>query len=222
MKRIRTHLRAIVVVAVVGMLAAVVIPQPKPLQASGSAPVTVTNTPLPVSLTGTGSISGNVNAAQSGTWNVGINNATTSPVPMREVDNPARHRFQHAGICEATDVANCSTTFTVPSGKLLVIETVTAGVSVPPGDKATAHIATDQDGIGLFHDLPLQLVATDFLGSGFDMFQGIQLIRLYADPGTTVTFEAFRAGSAAGGTIGHFTISGYLVDCGAGSGCPIP
>lgn len=41
-------------------------------QAEGSAPVTVVNTPLPVSLTGTGTISGNVNAYQAGTWNVGV------------------------------------------------------------------------------------------------------------------------------------------------------
>ena len=62
----------------------------KPVGAAGSAPVMVTNTPLPVSLTGTGSISGNVNAAQSGAWNVGINNAGTSPVPVRDMDNAAR------------------------------------------------------------------------------------------------------------------------------------
>ncbi len=84
-----------------------------PAGAAGSAPVMVTNTPLPVSLTGTGSISGNVNAAQSGAWNVGINgtpsvnvaglpavqfngtqpvtfsNAEANPIFTRDVDSAA-------------------------------------------------------------------------------------------------------------------------------------
>jgi hypothetical protein len=62
----------------------------KPAGAAGSAPVTVTNTPLPVTLQGTGSIAGNVSASQSGAWNVGISNAGTSPVPVRDMDNAAK------------------------------------------------------------------------------------------------------------------------------------
>ena len=54
-------------------LAALAIPGASAISsAAGWAPVMVVNTPLPVALQGTGNIAGNVNAAQSGSWSVGV------------------------------------------------------------------------------------------------------------------------------------------------------
>jgi hypothetical protein len=66
---------------------------PPPVRGAGSAPVTVMNAasqPVPVVGTLTGSLSGNVNAAQSGPWDVNltsgasvvVNNSVTNPVPV--------------------------------------------------------------------------------------------------------------------------------------------
>jgi hypothetical protein len=82
----------------------------KPVGAAGSAPVTVTNTPLPVSLTGTGSISGNVSAAQSGAWNVGINgtpsvNVAGLPLSVSISGSPTITLPTHLGIQPSSMVA---------------------------------------------------------------------------------------------------------------------
>ncbi|PYT54048.1 MAG: hypothetical protein DMG43_07510, partial [Acidobacteria bacterium] len=113
---------------------------------AGSAPVMVTNTPLPVSLTGTGSISGNVNAAQSGAWNVGINNAGTSPVPVRDMDNAARRvSFQTSLFAllpngGATVDGTLDLSAALPSGKGFVIEHLSAQVVMPTGQKALLFV----------------------------------------------------------------------------------
>jgi hypothetical protein len=119
----------------------------KPAGAAGSAPVTVTNTPLPVTLQGTGSIAGNVSASQSGAWNVGISNAGTSPVPVRDMDNAAKRLpFQlflfvllHDGGNQNTDALDLSTF--LPSGKGFVIEHLSASVVMPTGQKAALQVS---------------------------------------------------------------------------------
>jgi len=52
---------------------------------------------------------------------------------------------------------------------------------------------------------------------------GIYPVRLYADPETTVGFKFARNGSAGiGSVVAMAAISGYLLDCGSGTGCPLP
>ena len=87
------------------------------------------------------------------------------------------------------------------------------------GQKPFADIFTVQGGQQVKHSLPLQPMATF---NGLDFFNGLHLVRLYADPGTTVTVVGER--DSGGGTAGaQGAISGYLVDCGAGTGpCPVP
>ncbi len=98
-----THVGAAVFMAAAGVLAALTIPVANQTQASGTAPVTVVNTPLPVALQGTGGDAGNVNAAQSGAWNVGVTSlpavqlapGTTIGVSggSLAVEDPARRAF---------------------------------------------------------------------------------------------------------------------------------
>jgi hypothetical protein len=72
----------------------------------------------------------------------------TTPVLARDVDNPGRHRIQFHGNCSmnAGD-EGCNVTFPVPSGKLVVIETVSVAETVEAGRKPFAIIQTMEDGI---------------------------------------------------------------------------
>ena len=206
-----------------GLLAAALslIPS-RPAAASGSAPVTVVNTPLPVDVNSLPA----VQAQQSGAWNVGINgnvqigNSPASPVLVRNVENPARQPFQASGHCSLTNLLNCSADIAVPAGKLLVIETITLQFLVDTGLRGEASVVVTLNGSPQFHLLPVDFQATTT--SGTDVLRGAHAVRLYADPGSKVTFAAEVTNIPV---VGDFTatFSGYLVDCGSGTGtCPIP
>ena len=168
-----------------------------------SVNVKVVNTPLPVSLQGTGNITGSVS----------ITNAATSPALMRDVDNPARHAFERSFSCTAsTDVA-CTDNFFVPAGQRLVIEYVSAVVILPPGQKGLFRVTTIvQSDTPLTHHI--------LLSTQGDLLVASTPTRLYADPGTRINFVAVR--DTPGAITLRGTISGYLVNCGAGTGCPLP
>jgi len=166
----------------------------------GSAPtsqtqnVNVVNTPT-------------VSAQQSGSWNVGINGTptvtvsnfpatnnvgidpaantvkidATNPLPVRDVDNPARHPF--AASCTINNNGGFPCTLTmVPPGKRLVIEMFQLTAN---GGELYVTVA----------NTPIK----------YTFLQSTQLVRVYADPLTTVQ----AAGGAAGTVV---TITGYLVD----------
>ena len=141
------------------------------------------------------------------------------PVQVRDVDNPGRNRFQAGNACHmssGTDI--CTLTFSVPVNNLLAIEMVSARVEVPVGQKMVVRINTTQGGTTVDHFLNVEpqgnFVTSDRLGVTHS-------VRLYADPGTTVGVRAARNSSTADADV-TAAISGYLVDCGAGSGCPLP
>ena len=148
-----------------------------------------------------------VNAQQSGTWNVSINGTPVvgldaanntvkfdavnntvkidpaAPVPMRDVDNPARHPFVAACTIANNNGFPCTLT-TVPPAQRLVIEMF---------QMQATNVA------------PSLSVVTQNTGMTYQFFEPSQLVRVYADPGTTVT--------GAGGPNGtRVVISGYLVD----------
>lgn len=171
--------------------------------APGGPAVTVANTPLPV------------------TGSVGVTNSASSPVLVRDVDNPGRHPFQAVNGCHMSSGIDdiCAFTFSVPSTNLLVIETVSARVELPIGQKAVVRITTTQGGVGVDHFLTVDPQGT--FGTS-DRLGVTHSVRLYADPGTTVRVRAARPSSTGGDADVTGAISGYLVDCGAGSGCPLP
>lgn len=234
-----------------GLLAAVLsyIPS-RPAAAMGAAPVLVTNMgasqAVPVSPQGTTPVSGTVAATQNGTWNVGISgtptvnlgagntvgingslqvgNTASSPVLVRDVDNAARLAFQASAsitLADGTTFAT-STITTVPAGKRLVIEYISALAATQTGQKALAQIQVYQGTTPYLHRVALSLQGTftTSFGTG-DEFVAGQSTRLYADAGTAVIVEIGRSASS-GAAKGVFVISGYLVDCGAGDGCPLP
>ena len=230
MKRVTQHLRNIGVLTFLVALAAATIPLPKATQAqaAGSAPVTVVNTPLPVNLTGTGNISGNVNAAQSGAWNVGVtnmpamqlapgttvgisggfSNTATSPIFTQDVDEPAKNAYV-VGLCASTE-SSCGG-ITVPLGTRYVIEQVSGECNVGSesslyGWKLSARL-NGADNIYFVRD-------NISAGSG-DTTTGFffQESRIYADGGVEngISAHLFGVGGEHHSAACGITLSGYLV-----------
>jgi hypothetical protein len=133
-------------------------------------------------------------------------------VPVRDVDNPARHPFQFYGTLSKTG-GNFQTDnqIAVPAGKRLVIETVTVQAFVPAGQKLLAQINLVGGGTFAQHNLML----TPQGGFNFDLldyFAATESMRLYADQGSAVPFSLTRSSSDANFWGGSYTVSGYLVD----------
>ncbi len=162
-----------------------------------------------------------VQAQQSGSWNVGINgaiqvgNSASSPVPVRDVENPAREPFSASLNCSNTTTNTCAGSISVLAGKRMVVEFVSGRVSVGSGNELTSVfiVTGGKEHFLLAHKSP----ATPTSGTRFDVSQPL---RLYSDPGGDVSLHVEISGIGASTLIGR--ISGYLVDCGPGTGCPIP
>ena len=175
---------------------------PISLEAAPPTPamVTVANVPLPVGNTG------------------------TTPLYNRDVDNPARHPFAREVTCSLPDQnKSCSVSFSVDSGKELVVETVSASSTIQGGNKTWGVISVTSGGVSVSSvQLPLQFQAT--FGGGVDTYGGTQSLRLYADPASAVTLTGWEQPLG----LGNFTfdVSGYTVDCGSSgtttNPCPLP
>lgn len=164
--------------------------------------VTVVNTPLPVTLQGTSSISGTVAATQSGTWNVGITgspnvNVMNTPLPIAET---ARKAVNHSFVCSSTAVGcgeGAATEYVVPTGYQLVIDYASIAASnLPVGDAAVLNIVTTVNSVFASFQVPQS-----------------QMVKLYADAGTTVQLSADRASNVGGGPNTSYFVSftGHLV-----------
>jgi hypothetical protein len=165
--------------------------------AAPSVPVTVTNDPahaVPVTVQGIVKLGSDPAPAAA------ITAAGSCPQP-----------------CSATWYADVPV-YTVPAGKRLVIEYVSGFVRLPAGAQAILEIVTAVDGTYLFADgglktseLPVDHVLGPVTQAG-NSFSVASSLRLYADPGTTVTFHVDV--ETPNGTIDYalVRISGYLVD----------
>jgi hypothetical protein len=98
--------------------------------------------------------------------------------------------------------------FSVPAGKRLVVETASANAAVPAGQKVTVNLATTGGGLG--GRAWLALAAQGSI-SGLDRYTAAQPLRMYADSGTPVTFQAVRSDVTATASL-NFAVAGYLVD----------
>ena len=198
--------------ALIGLIAAIT-PVTSQGQGPGGQPtqnVNVVNTPS-VNVANTPT----VNAQQSGAWSVGITgtsavhvvNESDSPVLARDVDEPARHPFQRGLVLDfPAGQGTASAEFTVPANKRLVIEYVSARISLTEGNLHWFSVRTAAgDSTGTHFFAPMSIPNLP----GFYTIS--QQTRLYAGPGSTVTIEARRTinFSADSGSAG---ISGYLVD----------
>jgi hypothetical protein len=142
---------------------------------------------------------------------------------VRDVENPARRPFQATAGC-TIDPGKifCANTFVVPANKLLVVETVSGFVTVPPGQTAYHGLNTSHEPS---NDVSFFMPATFVSNDGTNLrFAVTQSMRAYAFPGTRVVGIGSRSAPLIGSGSTITTISGYLVDCGPSlaPGCPLP
>jgi hypothetical protein len=188
--------------------------------------VNVVNTPahpVPVVVEGTTTISGTVSIGNQPSVslapgaNVTVSGRRTVPVFVRDLDNPARQPFEADVSVTVPDTfggQNAVITI-VPVGKMLVVEHVSVISFLPLGQKFSGSVNIN---FARYHHLVS--TARGAFGSA-DLFEISQPIRLYVGPGATLNARADRD-IAMGAGQARFTISGYMVDCGAGPGCSLP
>ncbi len=179
------------------LIAGMILGTPEVAFAPPAMPVIVTNTPA-----------NPVPTAAQGTTAVQITN--TSPVAVRDVDNPARQPFQAQDASGFSPQNEALFLFSVPAGKRLVLEYVTASILVTSGRKAGFFVRTTvTDANGVFHWMNPVPHGT-FANVGWDVWVVSQPVRLYAAGGTQFLLGAFADGP--GGGSATVTFSGYLVD----------
>lgn len=132
-------------------------------------------------------------------------------LPVFDIDN-GRQPFQasaHSVMAGATN-GDFQTIAFVPAGKRLVIENISANGRVPAGQPfLNLHISTNvANGGSKAHYLVMSQQGS--VGNT-TWFAASQQVRLYADPGTSVTFSVFRVAAGPEGVV-DVTISGYLID----------
>jgi hypothetical protein len=186
--------------------------------------VVITNTtanPVPVAIQGTASVTGNVNVANmpnvkiANSPTVQLNNSASSPLLVRDVDNPTRQAFQKDVTFTVDRGLNlCYGIAPVPSGKRLVIEYASL----------EAHLDGDET-------VPFASLALFSPGGGQPMFQldvqqtadphayrVAQQLRIYSDPDPDtvanhpISFCVQVDGTSGGSASVTAGISGYLVD----------
>jgi hypothetical protein len=140
-------------------------------------------------------------------------NAITSPkcTPVCDVENPARHAFQAAVEITLPNGTGGQNGFVaVPQGKRLVIEYASGEAFLPTGQKGLFSVITTLQGAttGTRHYLQTQPMGK--FGAP-DYFRAGQVVRLYADPGTTVMLRIDRD-LATGDGLARMSISGYLLN----------
>ncbi len=177
--------------------------------------------------------SGTVATTQSGAWNVGINNAVANPVPIRDMDNAARRVpfelifgvFLADGNAIGLGIVDAPF---LPPGKGWVIEHLSAVVGMPSGQKASLFVSAGPDASPVFaHVFVLEPQGTFSTGGGTptltDRFAASTPFHAFVGNGVGLGASLERlATSSSGEGFAQVWVSGYLIDCGAGSGCPIP
>jgi hypothetical protein len=147
--------------------------------------------------------------------NVIVVNTTASPMPLRDVDNPARQPFQAEAVGGFADGASTTgdiTLTTVPVGKRLVIEHVSVlGKMLAPQRLVLGGIGSGQPG-GKVHWLEIKVQGSNADGT-LDYFVASQLVRFYQDPGPVRCLAERDSTAGANPASVTFTISGYFVDC---------
>ena len=102
--------------------------------------------------------------------------------------------------------------YTVPAGKVLVVDTVTTSSNMAAVDHmldANFQLSLN----GEFFSLYLQPAAEGiFTSTGAAIFRGTQKVTGYAGPGSQVKVSATRDGASLSSTAVFFALSGHLID----------
>jgi hypothetical protein len=175
--------------------------------------------PWTVSLSGTPSVSiaGTPTVALAGTPSVAIASTPAAPVLVRNGDEPGRHAFQqavdvHFGAGEPSGTSY----FSIPAGKLLVVESVSAAIDLPPGQIPKVRLTANDNVPGA--SVTFSLAPTKLGGDqSFDKWEASHPLRIYQEGGPFTVLAADCTRSTVDGTYPgfvdcSFTISGYLID----------
>lgn len=145
------------------------------------------------------------------------NHNATGPAPTISAPNAAtlpRTPFQFRATPAFQNTSfTISATFNVPKNQRLVIENISAHISIPLGQELSGglQVSTVVNEVQGFHFI---FVPETGASGDFDDFNGGQQVRIYADPGTTVNIIAgkndFTCPNNLCGTL-DVTISGYLL-----------
>jgi hypothetical protein len=139
--------------------------------------------------------------------------------PMRDVDNRARQPVKFSfdiSINTGTDQGSNSSAITVPTGKRLVIETISYQGKIPSGEVGYLGISfssgagTAAGPTGGTHVVPMIKLTTGF-PSG-DHIGGLATVRIYCDAGSTTTVGYNRGASLMTGETISVTVTGYYVN----------
>lgn len=184
-------------------------------QSPPSAPVTVVNTtanPVPVIQQGPVTLNGTPNVNIANTPNVNVANTAASPVLVRSVDSGSAEPVE-ASVAfpsgRGTSVI-AGSLYTVPAGKRLVVEHVSAVCSVRTGTRLEyASIGTLPAGNG-GPALYLIPVLTGPSSLGGDSFVISQAVKFYVSAGEQLYVAAYETTVTDG--VGTFSFTGYLVN----------
>jgi hypothetical protein len=128
-----------------------------------------------------------------------------------DVDSPARQPFQAAVEIKLPNGTGGENGFvTVPNGKRLVIEYASGEAFLPAGQKCLFSVITSLKGQTTGTRHYLESVPLGHFGAP-DYFRAAQVVRLYADAGSTVMLRADRD-IATGEGLARMSISGHLVN----------
>jgi len=174
------------------------------------APVIVSNTsanPVPVVQQGPVSIAGGVTI--SGTPNVTVGNTAAFPLPVQDVDRPTAEPV--VGTFVNASPFNFINMYTVPVGKRLIVEHVSALLNVPTGVKVIDGQLNDLLGAGPIGKLYLLPTFTGASSSTTDRYVISQPIKFYVAGGDTLqaVFDSFPSTQSLDA---FCSFSGYLVD----------
>jgi len=101
------------------------------------------------------------------------------------------------------------TAITVPAGQRLIIETLSLQMDVTPsGSQLEAFVNYTSAGKSVTLFVPLTFAYTQ-TSNGYATYTATQAVRVYADPGTSISLTAFSP-TGSTGTL-FLTVSGYLI-----------
>lgn len=207
MRTFKNYLTAAAALALVGLAVSVIYPDRA--SAQGGRPPTPVEIVAPVPVP----ISGNVGI--TGTAAVQVGNNAANPVLIRNVDNPVKQAVTFHAEVDLSDgslgEANLNA-FAVPAGKRLVLEYVSGGAFLQPGQKPLVQVFTSFVTSGFFNLLTAvpqgNFSAVFGRPEAFTITQGL---RLYSDGPYSVGIQLTR-NESAGLAILQLTFAGYLVD----------
>jgi hypothetical protein len=136
---------------------------------------------------------------------------TVKCTPTCDVDNPEKQPFQAAVEINLPPGTGGENGFVqVPKGKRLVIEYASGEGFLPTGQKCLFSVITSLQGQATGTRHYLESTPMGKFGAP-DYFRAGQVVRLYADPGTTVMLRADRDVTTGQGLV-RMSLSGHLVN----------